>query len=248
MEWAGDGLLLTVRPHGENAVILEVLTADHGLWRGIVRGGTGRRMAPVLMPGNTLRLAWRARLEDHLGHFTVDLLRARAGAIMAEAERLAALNALCALAVFALPERAPHPRLHAVAEALLDRLAAGEAWFGVYLLWEKVLLEETGYGLDLTECAVTGEIEGLTHVSPRTGRAVTAEAAGEWADRLLPLPPLLLNAAAPESRAQMAAGLRTTGHFLSEVLAPALGPRPLPEARARLVARFGGAGESSPAP
>lgn len=240
MDWAGDGLLLSVRPLGESAAILEVLTADHGLWKGVVRGGTGRRMAPFLMPGNDLRLTWRARLDDHLGHFTAEPLRARAGAIMADAERLAALNAFCALTVFALPERAPHPRLHAIAVALLDRLAGGEAWFGVYLLWEKVLLDETGYGLDLSECAVTGEIEGLTYVSPRTGRAVSAEGAGDWAERLLPLPPLLLNAAAPESRAQMAAGLRTTGHFLHEVLAPALGQRPLPEARARLVARFSG--------
>lgn len=238
MDWAGDGLLLASRPHGESAAIIEVLTADHGLWRGIVRGGAGRRMAPVLMPGNSLRLVWRARLEDQLGTFTVDLLRARAGAILADADRLAALNALCALALFALPERAAHPRLHALAEVLLDRLATGESWFGVYLLWEKVLLEETGYGLDLSRCAVTGEIDGLTHVSPRTGRAVTAEGAGDWAERLLPLPPLLLDAAAPESRAQMAAGLRTTGHFLHEVLAPALGGRALPEARARLVARF----------
>lgn len=240
MDWSDEGLLLTIRPHGESAALLEVLTPTRGLWRGLVRGGSGRRMAPVLMAGNDLRLTWRARLDEHLGHFTAEPLRARAGAIMADAERLAALNAVCALAVFALPERAPHPRLHAVAVALLDRLSGGEAWFGVYLLWEKVLLEETGYGLDLSECAVTGEIEGLTHVSPRTGRAVTAEGAGDWTDRLLPLPPLLLNAAAPETRAQMAAGLRTTGHFLHEVLAPALGSRPLPEARARLVARFSG--------
>ncbi|MFN4102600.1 MAG: DNA repair protein RecO C-terminal domain-containing protein, partial [Pararhodobacter sp.] len=111
----------------------------------------------------------------------------------------------------ALPDRDPHPRLHALTTQLLDRLAAGEAWFGPWLLWERLLLEETGYGLDLSACAVTGALEGLAYVSPRTGRAVTAEAAGVWADRLLPLPPLLLDAAAPESRAQMAQGLRTTG-------------------------------------
>ena len=240
MEWAGDGLLLSARPHGETSAILEVLTPEHGLYRGLVRGGGGRRLAPVLQPGNTLALRWRARLDEQLGYFTVEPLRARAGAIMADAERLAALNALCALAAFALPEREPQPRLHALTTALLDRLAAGESWFGAYLLWERMLLEETGYGLDLGACAVSGDIEGLAYVSPRSGRAVTAEAAGDWADRLLPLPPLLLDAAAPESRAQMAAGLRTTGHFLREVLAPALGSRPLPEARARLETRFAG--------
>lgn len=240
MDWTGEGILLSARPHGESAVIAEVLTAAQGLHRGVVRGGAGRKLRPVLQPGNTLALTWRARLGEHLGHFTVEPLRERAAAIMADAERLAALNAVCALTRFALPEHDPHPRLHAVSVLLLDQLEQGAPWFGAYLYWERVLLEETGYGLDLESCAVSGVREGLAYVSPRTGRAVTAEAAGDWADRLLPLPLLLLDPAAPEDRAQMAAGLATTGHFLRETLAPALGSRPLPEARARLAARFGG--------
>jgi DNA repair protein RecO (recombination protein O) len=238
MEWTGVGILLTARPHGESAAIIEVLTPDHGLHKGVVRGGTGRRMAPILQPGAQLQLVWRARLDDHLGTFTVEPIRARAAAIMTDAERLAALNSVSALAVFALPERDPHPRFYAVTEHLLDLLAGGEPWFGTYLAWERLLLEDTGYGLDLTECAVTGATEGLAYVSPRTGRAVTQTGAGGFADRLLPLPALLLDETAPETRDGMAQGLRTTGHFLHDVLAPALGNRPLPEARARLVGRF----------
>ena len=238
MDWAGEGLLLGTRPHGESAAIIEVFTAEHGLHRGVVRGGVSRKLTPILQPGNTLALSWRARLDDHLGNFTVEPARERAAAILTDAERLTALNALCALLVFALPERDPHPRLHALTTHLLDRLAGGDRWFGAYLLWERSLLEETGYGLDFSACAVTGAVDGLTHVSPRTGRAVTREGAGDYADRLLPLPPLLIDATAPEDRAQMAQGLRTTGHFLRDVLAPALGSKPLPEARNRLAARF----------
>ncbi|MBN8290727.1 DNA repair protein RecO [Rhodobacter sp. NTK016B] len=238
MDWAGEGLMLGTRLHGESAAIIEVFTAEQGLHRGVVRGGVSRKLTPILQPGNTLALSWRARLDDHLGNFTVEPARERAAAILTDAERLAALNALCALLVFALPERDPHPRLHALTTHLLDRLAGGDRWFGAYLLWERSLLEETGYGLDFSACAVTGAVDGLTHVSPRTGRAVTREGAGDYADRLLPLPPLLLDATAPEDRAQMAQGLRTTGHFLRDVLAPALGSKPLPEARNRLAARF----------
>ena len=238
MEWTGDGILLTARPHGENAAIVEVLTAAHGLHKGVVRGGTGRRMAPVLQPGNTLALTWRARLDDHLGHFTAEMQRSRAGAILGDADRLAALNALTALASFALPERDPQPRLYAVTQGLLDRLATGAPWFGAYLGWERTLLEETGYGLDLGDCVVTGETGELAYVSPRSGRAVSIRGAGAWADRLLPLPALLRAADGPDDRAQMAQGLHTTGHFLRDTLAPGLGHRPLPEARARLERRF----------
>lgn len=241
MEWAGEGIVLAARPHGESAAILEVLSAAHGRHLGVVRGGSGRRLSPLLQPGSTLHLTWRARLEAHIGHFTVEPLRNRLAGVMADAERLAALNALCALAVFALPEREPQPRLYAATVTVLDLLAGGGEWFGAYLAWERLLLEETGYGLDLESCAVTGATEGLAYVSPRTGRAVTEAAAGEWAGRLLPLPPLLADpgVSGPDLRAQMGAGLRVLGHFLAHVLAPALGERPLPEARARLAARFG---------
>lgn len=238
MEWTGEGVLLTARPHGESAAIIEVLSPEHGVHKGVVRGGTGRRMAPILQPGAQLQLVWRARLDDHLGTFTVEPIRSRAAAIMVDAERLAALNAISALTVFALPERDPHPRFYAVTVHLLDLLAAAAPWFGVYLAWERLLLEDTGYGLDLSCCAVTGATEGLAYISPRTGRAVTAKGAGAFADRLLPLPALLMDDTAPETRGAMAQGLRTTGHFLHEVLAPSLGNRPLPEARSRLVSRF----------
>lgn len=238
MEWTGEGILLTARPHGENAAIIEVLTAEHGLHRGIVRGGTGRKQAPVLQPGAQLQLRWRARLDDHLGTFTVEPIRVRAAAIMVDADRLAALNALSALTVFALAERDPQPRLYEATGMVLDRLASGDPWFGAYLAWERLLLEETGYGLDFSACAVTGATEGLAYVSPRTGRAVTAAGAGAYADRLLPLPALLLDETADENRERMGEGLRTTGFFLRETLAPALGSRPVPAARDRLSDRF----------
>jgi DNA repair protein RecO (recombination protein O) len=238
MDWTGEGILLAARPFGESAAIIVVLTGEHGLHRGLVRGGSGRRMAPVLQPGAQLHLSWRARLDEQLGHFTVEPLRGRAAAIMPDADRLAALNAVSALTIFSLPERDPHPRLYVATAHLLDRLADGGGWFGAYLAWERLLLEDTGYGLDLSSCAVTGATEGLAYVSPRSGRAVTRAGAGAYAERLLPLPALLLDETAPETREGMAQGLRTTGHFLHEVLAPALGHRPLPEARVRLAGRF----------
>lgn len=238
MDWTGEGILLRARPHGESSAIIDVLTPQEGLRRGVVRGGTGRKLAPVLQPGATVQLAWRARLADHLGTFTVEPLRSRTAAILPDADRLAALNSACALAVFALPEHDPHPRLYVLTERLFDALAGGVDWHAEYLAWERCLLEETGFGLDLTSCAVTGARDGLTYVSPRTGRAVTRLGAGDFADRLLPLPPMLLTLEGGDDPAQLAQGLATTGHFLAQVLAPALGDRPLPQARARLAARF----------
>lgn len=237
MEWRDHGILLSVRRHGESAAIAEVFTETHGRHAGVVRGGAGRRLAPILQPGAQLDVTWRARLEDHLGAFTVEPMRSRAAAAMSGRLALAGLNAVTALLGFCLPEREPHPPLYERSERLLDLLGRDDVWPLAYLKWELALLEETGFGLDLDRCAVTGAAEGLVFVSPKTGRAVSGAGAGEWADRLLPLPPCL-RGEGPAPDAEILEAFGTTGYFLEHRLAPALGHRPLPEARNRFIEAF----------
>lgn len=233
MEWRAEGILLGVRRHGEHAAILDLFTRDMGRHMGVLRGGASRKMAPLLQPGAQLDATWRARLDAHLGAYSVDLIRGRAADAMDDRLALAGLSAVCALVSFALPERHAYPALYARTLALLDGLGA-ERWPEAYLIWELALLEETGFGLDLSACAVTGATQGLAYVSPRTGRAVSVAGAGDWAGRLLPLPGALMGMAGGDP-AEVVAGLRTTGHFLSDHLAPSLGDKPLPPARQRLV-------------
>ncbi|TMM52986.1 DNA repair protein RecO [Sulfitobacter sabulilitoris] len=234
MEWRDQGILLSARRHGETSAIIEVFTPAHGRHAGVVRGGTSRKIAPILQPGAQLDLKWRARLEDHIGGFTVEPVRSRAVAAMGSGLSLKGLNAVTALLLFCLPEREAHPPLYARTEALLDLLGEDDLWPLAYLRWELSLLEEMGYGLDLSACAVTGARDGLVYVSPKSGRAVSRAGAGDWADRMLPLPPVLRGQGdAPDS--QIAQAFVTTGYFLSEHLARDLGHNPLPEARARFV-------------
>ncbi|WP_424990268.1 DNA repair protein RecO [Fluviibacterium sp. S390] len=234
MDWRDEGVLLTMRRHGESAAIIEVLTEAHGRHAGIVRGGAGRRMAPVLQPGAQVSVAWRARLEDHLGAFTVEPLRSRMPGIMGDRLALAGLNAVCGLLAVALPEREAVPGIYDRSRTLLDLMPITEAWPLAYLHWELALLEALGFGLDLSVCAVTGATGGLAYVSPRSGRAVTAKGAGDWADKLLPLPPCMLPGGDGDN-AQIAQALATTGYFWSQHLTPR-GPKPpLPAARQRLL-------------
>lgn len=234
MDWRDEGALLAVRRHGETSAIIEVFTAGHGRHAGVVRGGASRRLAPILQPGAQLDVAWRARLEDHIGTFTVEPIRSRAG-LMADRLALGALNAACALLHAALPEREAHPGLYSATIRLFDRIGEGPDWLSSYVRWELGLLEDLGYGLDLSSCARTGSRDDLAYVSPRTGRAVARGAAGAWADRLLPLPPCLLGQG-PADPAGIALALHTTGHFLEHRLFPDLGHRPMPEARRRFAA------------
>ena len=232
IEWRDTGFVIAMRHHGESSAILEVFTRAHGRHVGIVRGGASRKMAANLQPGTDLHLEWRARLDDHIGTFVVEPHRSLAH-LLSDRLALTGLLSACALLRVALPEREPHPELWLVTHEMLDALGAAD-WTKVYVRWELRLLEELGFGLDLSECAVTGETEGLAFVSPKTGRAVTQAGAGEWADRLLPLPSGL-HGNAPLAHADVLTGLALTGFFLDRGLRPILHERPLPEARARLI-------------
>lgn len=234
IDWTDEAALLATRPFGETSVIIEVFSAEHGRHAGVVRGGTSRKIAPMLQPGAQLSVTWKARLDTHLGSFTVEPIRSRAANAMGDRVSLAGLNAVCALLAMVLPEREAHPPLYERTVNLLDLLGQTDIWPLAYLRWEQALLEEMGFAMDLSACAVRGVNEDLAFVSPRTGRAVSREAAGEWADRLLVLPPVLAGKG-DATGAEIAAALGTTGYFIEHRLLRGLGDRPLPAARGRLV-------------
>lgn len=236
MNWSGEGYILSARKHGETSAIIEVFTRDRGRHLGLVRGGVSRRMRPVLQAGNKVKLEWQARLSEHLGYFTVEALSARAADLMDERLSLAGLNAVCALARETLPEREAHPALFDAFEVLLEHLDQPDIWPVLYVAWEAGLLAAMGYGLDLSCCASTGETDDLTHVSPRSGRAVSAAAAAPYIDKLFVLPPFM-KGDATASREDIDAGLKLTGYFLETRLQWGVN-RTLPEARARMIARL----------
>lgn len=235
MDWRDEGILIAARRHGESAAIVEVFTAGHGRHLGVVRGGGGRRMAPVLQPGSLLSVEWSARLEEHVGTFRVDPMPSRTAAIMGDAAALAVLAAMTGLLSATLPERDAHPGLYARSLELLAALGAAPDWMARYAGWELALLGALGFGLDLDRCAVTGGTEDLGWVSPRTGRAVCRTAGAPWAGRLLPLPAFLRGWQAPPTRGEVLEALALTGFFLEARVAPGLPREVLPAARGRAV-------------
>jgi DNA repair protein RecO (recombination protein O) len=234
MDWTDTGIVLSARKHGENGVILSLMTEGHGRHLGLVRGGTGRRSRGLYQPGNAVSATWRARLEDHLGSYSCELVQAHAAAVLDDPVRLAGLSALVAVIEAALPERETHPRLYRDAVELVANMTAPD-WLEHYVRFELVLLRDLGFGLDLTSCAATGRNDQLAYVSPRTGRAVSASAGEPYRDKLLPLPAFLTgeNRAAP---AEVLQGLQLTGYFLERTVFAHAAKGPA--ARTRLVERL----------
>nr|WP_316653403.1 DNA repair protein RecO [uncultured Gellertiella sp.] len=214
MQWQEEAIILGVRRHGESSVIVEVMTAGHGRHMGMVRGGRSRTMQPVLQPGNLVEVVWRARLDEHLGEFRIEPLRQRAARLMETATSLYGLQSMAAL-LRLLPERDPHPHLFEALNIILDHLEnpadAGE----LFVRFELAVLNDLGFGLDLAECAATGQRHDLIYVSPKSGRAVSREAGAPYAERMLRLPPFLGEGDRPAATAEtLDAAFRLTAHFL----------------------------------
>jgi len=238
VEWQAPAVVLDLRPHGEGGAVVTVLTEAHGRHAGLVKGGGSRAQAGLWLPGNLIEARWVARLSDQLGSLSGELVHPAAALAMDEPLALALLSSACAIATDALPEREAYPHAFAGLVSLIGHLAGGaEGVIADYVRFEALILTELGYGLDLVTCAVTGVHEGLTHVSPRTGRAVSAGAAAPYLDKLLPLPAFMRDSESLGEAASWVAGLKLTGHFLER---DAFGARhrPLPEARFRLVERI----------
>lgn len=240
MNWSDEGIVLSVRAHGETAAVAELFTRQHGRHLGLVHGGRSRRLRPVLQVGNHVDVTWKGRLAEQLGHMNIELRRGFAAEAMESPAALAALSSLTTLAR-QLPERDPHANLYEVTLFVLGFLDDQTVWPALMVRWELALLDELGFGLDLSQCAATGANDALIYVSPRTGRAVSASAGEPYRERLLGLPQFLRpdrqNGSAVTSD-DIAAGFRLTGFFLSQrVLAPR--EQEMPEVRQRMVALIG---------
>ncbi|MBI2233450.1 MAG: DNA repair protein RecO [Micavibrio aeruginosavorus] len=211
--WCDRGIVLSVRPHGESGAVVSLLTENYGRHAGYVRGIASSKLRGVAEPGNLVSAAWSSRLSDHLGAFVIEPERALVAPLMQDPLRLAALISACSLCDVSLPEREAHPGLFHGLLALIEALD-GEVWGPAYILWEIAFMRELGFGLELNKCAAGGDTATLAYVSPKSGRAVSAEKAEPYKDKLLPLPDFLKPGGSKIDDAETLRGLEMIGHFL----------------------------------
>lgn len=231
MEWQDTGIILSVRKHGETSCIVHVLTGEHGRHAGFVHGGNSKAKRPILQIGNEVSLTWRSRVSDQLGNYTLEMENPHAARLMTKSDPLLALRSACAMVNDTMPERLSYPGVYNGMKALVEALEH-DVWAESYVIWELNLLKALGFGLHLKQCAVTGATDNLAYVSPRTGRAATAEGAGEHVDKLLTLPSFLAGQSS-DDLSDIEDGLALTAHFLRRFIFYPI-EKDLPEARKQL--------------
>jgi DNA repair protein RecO (recombination protein O) len=234
-DWRGQAIVIGARRFGENDAVADVFSDTRGRMSGLVYGGTSRKKKSALEPGSIIDAQWRARSDGALGHFeTLEPVGLGPGFLMDDAGALLAVASLTGLLRDAIVEHQAYPTLFEATTLMLAALEQKAAWPAAYVRWELGLLAETGYGLDLSVCALTGTTEELAWVSPKTGRAASLDAGMPYADKLLVLPPFLADSKNAVEPGDVADGLALAGWFLNrELLEPF--QKELPEARYRLI-------------
>lgn len=241
VHFTDEAIILSAKKHGETSAVLRLFAKQHGVYAGVMKGAYSKTNRGIIQPGNQVNATWQARLAEHMGMIKLELLRANAALIMADAAALATLSSACALIERSFAERHPYPRLYKEFSVLLNMLTEGGDWAEEYVKFELTLLAESGFGLDLGQCAATGSREDLLYVSPKSGRAVSRQAGEPYKEKLLPLPSFLQVKSDPAIRRcykETLAGLRLSGYFLDSWLLGPHGKR-MPASRGRLIELLG---------
>lgn len=216
VQWADEAVVLDALKYGDADAIVTVFTPTRGLCRGVLKGGLRPKMRAMIEPGNKVEVQWNARLSEHLGTWHMELREEVASRVLSQRLKLTALGSVCAMLKLSLADQDPHPRLYAQLSLLLEYMQTHDDWLALYVQFELALLEESGFGLDLEQCAATGVREDLRYISPKSGRAVSATAGAPYHDRLLPFAASLRGQG--ETLRDLAEGLRVTGHFIHHFL------------------------------
>ena len=150
MDFTGQAIVCSSRPHGETAAIVRLMSEQHGMLAGYVAGGRGRQMRPILVPGNVVEAELKSRSEAQLPFARLELLTSR-GPWLGEPLPAAAIGWITALTTMALPERQPFPALYPALTALLDAVChapSARGWLPGLLTYETMLLRDLGYGTE----------------------------------------------------------------------------------------------------
>lgn len=239
LQWDDTGIIISVTRYGEQSAIVRLLTQNHGLQPGMVKGVYSKKSRGTFQPGNLVHAHWQARLEEHLGAMRCELEASVTAQMLENALALRFVNAAAAMVLCCVPERIEEKEIYSKLSILIDEIKQSSdvrSILHAYVDFEFTTLHALGFGLDLHECAATGSTDPaeLIYVSPKSGRAVCAAAGEPYKTKMLPLPAFLRDGQTAASLRQMLDGLVLTGYFLEAWLLQPEG-RKLPDVRRDLL-------------
>ena len=231
-KWSDTGILLSLKPYGENSVIASLFTAKNGRHLGLLRKSSKRN--GEIERGNIYNVIWYARLIEQLGTLDIELEKNIFANVIDEPIKLLSISALCEVLENVLPEREGNRHLWSSTNSLLEIISLSDnqdQWLKLFVKWELNLLKILGFQLKLDKCGITGRNDELTYISPKTGNAISFSKAGKYKNKLFLFPSFLGGRVEIES--EITSGFQITSHFLNKWVFEQHDNK-LPESRKRL--------------
>lgn len=216
MNFKDIGIIIAKKPLQENCFIITLFTENHGLYSTLVRQSSKKSII-IYQEGNIVDFLWQARLHEHLGFGKCELIKSYTGSLITNKTKLYAFNSIISIIKIAFHERENHNNFFPVFAKYLHNLADNFV-FEEYIRFELAILQESGYSLDLSQCAVTGSGENLHYVSPKSGRAISLSSGLPYHNKLLILPKFLTNQAANDTIEERNQALQLTSYFFNRYL------------------------------
>lgn len=233
MQWEDEAIILKIKKFSERDLLVTVFARENGIFSGIVRSGQSKNKTAIFQPGNVVSATWKARLEEQLGSLSAELQQSVAAKVMDERLKLQGLFSVTTLLCSCMQDREIDEQLYGKTHQILQDMITNQNWLKDYVIFELELMHHLGFGLDLSRCAATGALEGLEYISPKTGRAVSAEGARGYEEKLFKIPKFLLPNEKYDSE-DIIAGLELADYFLDRHFFMPMGKK-MPDERARLV-------------
>lgn len=229
------GIIISIKVFQENSLIIKCLLKDHGLISGIMKVRGKYKTKPS--PGEIIQIRWQARLEEHLGFITIEHINFSLHEIIANKCKIYALNSILTLLSYILNEKERNIALYNNLEGFIRKISRLQ--FDIEVLKEYVIFEVfnvlnfSGFGIDLNKCVVTGAVEGLAYISPKSASAVSKKVGQPYHDKLFQLPQFLIDPNMEANSTEILKAFDISEYFLNKNVLSNIG-RKMPKSRLML--------------
>ena len=155
MQWKDEGFLLSKNNYGENSIIIEVFTLNHGKCSGIVYGGTSKKIKNYLQLGNKIHVNLKAKNESQLGYFKIEIIDPISPFFFDDNKKINCLFSSLNLLKMVLPEMLSYNSIYILFSNFLNELKFSNNWIIHYIFWEMNLLKKIGFDMNLPSNYVT---------------------------------------------------------------------------------------------
>jgi len=218
MKISGKAIIVSKKILEENSAILTLLSREHGVCSGFIKKVSNKAGIDPYQAGNLVDFEWSARLSSHMGKLKLELVKSYSYGIMRDKYKLYSMNSLLSIIAQCLKPHEKYPHLFDAIHQYIDRIVISDFSFLDYIKLELLILSEIGYSLDISKCCSSGTTNDLAYVSPKTGRAVSAELGRPYKSKLLPLPHFLTKEIEPANSLDVQNAFELTGYFFKRYI------------------------------